>query len=286
MTIYIGIILVFFSAALSYCYAQDSPVNRAEVPLSDPSKPAMVEARVNKGAITVTGYNGKEVIVEARAVTKPVREKEEEKEAEEKEEKKAKKKTKGMYLIRNNQTGLTVVEENNVVVVKVSSFNIRVELDIKVPFKTSLKLKGLNDGFIKVEKVSGELEVNHLNGPLTLKDVSGTVIAHTLNGDVTVTFDKVNLDKPMSFSTLNGDIDVTFPKNAKFNLKMKSERGEIYSDFKLKMQSAPAPDAKPEKKRGRYIVKFDKGLYGLLNGGGEEVKFKTFNGHIYIRAKK
>jgi DUF4097 and DUF4098 domain-containing protein YvlB len=90
----------------------------------------------------------------------------------------------------------------------------------------------------------------------------------------------------MSFSTFNGDIDVTFPKNAKFNLKMKSDQGEIYSDFKLEMRSTPSPEKKPERKDGKYVIKFDKILYGLLNGGGEEVQFKTFNGNIYVREKK
>jgi len=283
LTLSIGIMLVFFSAAVSYSYAQNSPADRVEVPLSNPSKPAFVEARVHMGAITVTGYNGKNVIVEAKAITKPVGKKEED---EDEDEKKKKEKAKGMFLVQNNRTGLTIVEENNKVIVKVTSFTRRVDLDIKVPFKTSLKLKGLNDGFIKVENVSGELDVHHLNGPVTLKNVSGTVIAHTLNGEVKVLFDKINLDKPMSFSTLNGDIDVTFPKNAKFNLKMKSQQGEIYSDFKLNIQPGPAPVKKPGKKKGKYMVKFDKTLYGLLNGGGEEVQFKTFNGNIYIRAKK
>lgn len=277
LTFCIGIVLVFFSVPASYSFAGDLPVERAEVRLSDASKPAFVEVRIHTGAITVTGYNGKNVLVEAKAVNNPKSEKEKEKEKE---------KAKGMFLIRNNRTGLTIVEEHNKVLVKVYSITQRVNLDIKVPYKTSLKLKGLNDGFIKVEKVSGELEVNHLNGPITLKNVSGTVIASALNGDVNVVFDKVNLKKPMSFSTLNGDIDVTFPKDVKFNLKMKSEQGEIYSDFKLKMQPGPSPAKKPEKKEGKYVLKFDKTIYALLNGGGEEVQFKTFTGDIYIRAKK
>jgi len=33
-------------------------------------------------------------------------------------------------------------------------------------------------------------------------------------------------------------------------------------------------------------VTFDKSVHALLNGGGEEATFKTFNGNIYIRKKK
>ena len=104
---------------------------------------------------------------------------------------------------------------------------------------------------------------------------------------MTVTFEKVNLDKPMSFTTFDGDIDVTFPENAKFNLKMKTQEGEIYSDFQLKMQTpSPGPDKNTEKKKGKYHVKFDKTIHALLNGGGEEIQFKTYDGNIYIKKKK
>jgi hypothetical protein len=269
-------LLVFFSAAISY--GQDSQADRAEVPLTNPSQPALVTATLHEGSITVTGYNGKTIIVEARAKEESDRNKKKSKEKE---------KAKGMSLIRNYRTGLSITEDNNSVVINVPPSSEEVELTIKVPYKTSLKLKALDDGYIKVEKVEGDLDVAHHDGPLILKDVSGTVVAHSFDGDVTVSFEKVNLDKPMSFITFDGDIDVTFPENAKFNLKMKTQDGEIYSDFQLKMQTPPSePDKKAEEKKGKYHVKFDRTIYALLNGGGEEIQFNTFDGDIYIRKKK
>lgn len=283
---FVCVMLVFGFSILNY--AQDPPVDRAEVPLTDPSKPASVNVRVNNGEISVTGYNGKTIMVEAKVDTDYWESKHMEKVKEKlKEMKKGKsKKTEGMHVIKNNSTGLSIEEENNVVDIRVSSFSKKVDVNIKVPYKSSLKLKGFQAGNIKVDNVDGELDVTHHNGPITLNNVSGTVVAHTFNGELTVSFDRVNLNKPMSFTTFNGDIDVTFPKNAKFSLKMKSDQGEIYSDFKLEMHSAPSPEKKAGRKDGKYIIKFDKTLYGLLNGGGEEVQFKTFNGDIYIRAKK
>jgi DUF4097 and DUF4098 domain-containing protein YvlB len=285
-TCFICVTLILGFSVLNY--AQDPPVDRAEVPLNDPSKPASVNVTVNHGEITVSGYSGKTILVEAKIDAdyseSELLDKVKEKLKEFKKEKS--KNIEGMHLVKNNTTGLSVEEENNVVDVKVSFFSKKVDVNIKVPYKTSLKLKGFQAGKIKVENVDGELDVTHHNGPITLNNVSGTVVAHTFNGDLTVSFDRVNLNKPMSFSTFNGDIDVTFPKNAKFNLKMKSDQGEIYSDFKLEMRAAASPEKKSERKDGKYVIKFDKTLYGLLNGGGEEVQFKTFNGNIYIREKK
>jgi len=289
-TCFISIMLVFGFSVLNY--AQDPPADRAEVPLTDPSKPSLVKISVHQGEITVTGYNGKTIIVEAKIDAAYQesqyleRAKERLKEQLKEKNKEKIKATEGMHVIKNNTTGLSVEEENNVVDVRVASFSTKVDVNIKVPYKSSLKLKGFEAGKIKVENVDGELDVTHHNEAITLKNVSGTVVAHTFNGDLTVSFDRVNLNKPMSFSTFNGDIDVTFPKDAKFSLKLKTDQGEIYSDFKLEMRSTPSPENKPGRKDGKYAIKFDKTLYGLINGGGEEVQFKTFDGDIYIRAKK
>jgi DUF4097 and DUF4098 domain-containing protein YvlB len=284
-----SILIWIIGMAVMFCFAGINragalPPDRAEIPLTDPGKPSLVKAVVHNGNITVTGYNGKGIMVEA-AVDTAWQDKHLEEVMEDlKEHKKDQpKNTAGMHIIQNNTTGLSIQEEDNVVLIKTASLSRKVDVTIKVPFKTSLKLKGFQAGEIKVENVEGELEVTHHNGSLTLKQVSGTVVANTLNGNVTVTFARVNLARPMSFSTLNGNIDVTFPKEAKFNLKMNTDRGKIYSDFNLQMQSKPSGEKKPERKEGKYIIKFDKMLYGLLNGGGEEVHFKTFNGNIYIR---
>lgn len=275
--------IVLMCSATAAIHAQSAAVDKVEVPLTDPSKPAEVRISVITGSITVTGYNGKTVIVEAAA---KIKEHGEEKE-EEGEEEEPNKKTKGMFRIRNNSTGLNVEEENNVVEVKTQTFNRKIDLTLKVPFKTSLKLRAVNNGEVTVEKVEGDLNVNHVNGPVTLKDVGGTVVANTVNGDLTVSFENVSLDKPMSFSTFNGDVDVTFPASAKFNLKLKTDRGEIYSDFELNVQASPVKARKMEKKeKGKFVVTFDKAVHALLNGGGEEATFKTFNGDIYIRKRK
>lgn len=286
-----GIFMLMMLMAAAAVNAQTP--ERADVPLTNPSKPALVKVRIMTGSITVMGYSGKTVSVEA--VPMPIVKDEhdledheddlDEEEAKELAEKKAK--SKGMIKITDKSLGLKIEEENNEVSIRTSWMAKRgVALTVKVPFKSNLKLKALNGGFIKVDKVEGELEASHTNGPVTLTNVSGTVVAHTTNGDVLVTIDKINLARPHSFTSFNGDVDVTFPANARFNLKLKTSMGDIYSDFKLQMQTPPKSDAKAARKGGKYVLNFDKGAYGLLNGGGELVQFKTFNGDIYIRKKK
>ena len=126
-----------------------------------------------------------------------------------------------------------------------------------------------------------------MNGPVKLMNVSGVVVAHALNGEVQVVMDQIQSGKAMSFSSLNGDIDVTLPADAKARVKMKSDHGDVFSDFEIKLE-ATAGSALEEGKsgKGKYRVRLDKAVYGTINGGGPDMQFTTLNGRIYIRKKK
>ena len=265
----------FLLAASLAGIAQETP-DRVNVPLSDPSRPAVVHASLMNGGITVTGYNGKEVIVEARPRHEGARESKPDRKAE------------GMHRLDSRGSGLSVEEQDNEVNIGVSSMNRTVDLNIQVPFHTSLKLKCLNDGDIKVERVSGEVDADDLNGGVKLLNISGAVVAHSLNEDVIVTLDQVTPGKSMSFSTMNGNVDVTFPADVKARVKLKSDNGEIYSDFDVHPEANPSSPkiAETHGKDGRFRVQFDKVTYGSINGGGPEMQFTTFNGKIYLRKKK
>lgn len=243
--------------------------DRVAVPLSDPARPAFVKAHLLNGSIAVKSYEGKEVIVEAKARSGDDSDRE----------------SGGMHRIPINSTGLEVEEESNRVNVGAASTQRAIDLTITVPVHTSLSLHTVNDGDISVTNVDGELDVNDVNGSVTLTGVSGTVVAHALNGKVLVTFSRVTPSKPMAFSSLNGDIDVTFPADLKANLVISSDRGDVFSDFDVAM-AARAPQQVAEDSRsqdGRYHVKIDKTVRGTINGGGQEIQFRNFNGNIYIR---
>ena len=197
------------------------------------------------------------------------------------------KKIAGMKQLSGSSSGLEVEEDGNVVTINTQSWKAATDLVIQVPRATSLEIRSSMDGAVVVEGVNGEIDINNINGPVTLSSVSGNTLVHTVNGDITVVLSRVAADKPLSFSTMNGDIDVTLPADVKANLKMKSEQGEIYSDFDINMTRQPAKAESAEKtEAGKYRIAFDKSLYGVVNGGGQEIGFNTFSGDIYIRKKK
>ena len=232
-----GCSLIFSGAGKS----QETMADRVAVPLRDPARPALVKGSLMAGGITVKGYDGKEVIVEARL--RP---------GDSDDEEKAK--AGGLKRINIATTGLTVEEDDNVVNISTGLGHRAVDLVIQVPFKTSLKLSCMNEGDIRAEKVEGEIEANNLNGAVTLTNVSGVVIAHSLNGPVRVNLERVTADKPMSFSTMNGDIDVTLPGDTKAKVKMETQNGSIYTDFEIQMSSDSRQPAVEDghKEGGKY----------------------------------
>ncbi|HEY6971439.1 MAG TPA: DUF4097 family beta strand repeat-containing protein [Candidatus Angelobacter sp.] len=251
------------------CGWADANGDRVAYKLEDSSRPASVRAHLLNGGITVKGSAGNEVIVEAR-----VRGGADHADNEGR-----------LKRIPQTATGLSVDAENNEVVVKVDALQRTVDVTITVPRRTSLSLHTVNDGDIVVSDVEGEMDINDVNGSVTLRGIGGSVVAHALNGKVLVTFTRVDPQKSMAFSSLNGDIDVTFPPDIKANLSLRSDNGEIYSDFDIQMQAtAPQPIVDDERtKGGHYRVRMDKTIRATINGGGPEFQFKNFNGNIYIR---
>jgi DUF4097 and DUF4098 domain-containing protein YvlB len=218
----------------------------------------------------VKGADVKEVIVEARTRH---------------EDERAEGRAQGMKRIPMTSTGLNIEGENNQVRISTDSVQRTVDLTITVPTHTSLSLKTVNDGNISVSGVDGELDVDDVNGNVDLKNISGSAVAHALNGHVVATFNRIDPQKPMAFSSLNGEIDVTFPPDLKANVSMRTDNGEVYSDFDIKLQAnAPQQTVEDDRaKGGKYRVKVDKNVRGTINGGGQEMQFKNFNGNIYIR---
>jgi DUF4097 and DUF4098 domain-containing protein YvlB len=193
-----------------------------------------------------------------------------------------------MFRIPVYSTSLEVEEHNNKIAISTESWKRTIDVDIKVPRNTSLKLHCVNQGDIFVENVSGELDVNNINGSITLKNISGSVVAHALNKDLVVTFEAVDPDKPMSFSSLNGDIDVTFPQVLHCDVKIKNDMGDVYSDFEITRIKKPVETVEENGREhdGKYRVRIERTFYGQINGGGPEYSFKNFNGDILIRRAK
>ena len=284
--------------------------NQVTVPFSDPSRPGTVKVNVLTGSITVRVGSGRDVIVNT---VDDGRDRDDDKERErERERNRAQSRPGSASASSDDRTaglkrltqpsGVNITEENNLVSISAPAILGSVNVSIQVPAATNLVLRAVNGGEVSVTGVAGSIEVNNVNGRIRLTDVGGPVIAHATNGDVFATLRQLPAGKPMSFTSFNGDVDVTLPAAAKANLKMRSDRGDVYSDFDVQMTQAPprsgsssadprrddsrgrAPD--DSKDRAKYRLEMDRSIYGTVNGGGPDLEIRTFNGEIYLRKAK
>jgi hypothetical protein len=253
--------LIVFVCATGF--AQGSG-DRIVVPSRNSSHPRLVNCSLLNGKITVKTHAATDVIVEGEGGGQSPEEHQ------------------GMRRIGGDGVrGLEVVEDDNVITVREHPAGNR-NVYITVPVDTSLKLHTLS-GAIEVDGVHGEVEVHTLNRHLTLTNISGTVTADSQNGPIRVTMDRVEPGKPLAFSTLNGSVDLTLPADLKADLTVKSNHGDVQSDFDVTLGASRTVR---EKDGSLYRIRIDNTIHGTINGGGVDLTIHTLNGSVYIRKKK
>jgi len=268
-----GLLVLTLVIGISRLEAQNDIKEQLVVPLSEPGKPYKLSVNLVGGSIVVTGYEGKEIIIDAQA--------DPDKRNDNKETSSGMKRISGA-----NPLDLSAEEKSNRISVHSQSTGRPIHLTIKIPRDNStLKLGTVNDGDIEVSNVSGEMEITNVNGSIMLSKISGSVVANTVNGDLVVRLLSVDPKAPMAFSTLNGNVDVTFPASLKANMKLKSDRGEMFTDFDLEVDKTQ-PKVNKTSNAGMYRLTVDDWVYGKINGGGPEMLMKNMNGNIYIRKAK
>jgi DUF4097 and DUF4098 domain-containing protein YvlB len=172
------------------------------------------------------------------------------------------------------EPGFSITSQNNVITIS-GGLRRSANLTIQVPVETSLQLRCTNCGELRVENVKGEIDVNATNGAIRLQNVSGSILAYTLNQGITAVIDQLDPSKPSSFSSMNGTIDCTFPADLKANVRLRTENGRIHTDFDIRLT-------------GGTVIRTDRGLAGAIGGSGgaaPDLQFKAFNGSIYLRKK-
>jgi hypothetical protein len=251
-------------------HAQDD--QRLVVPLSDPSRPAVLEVALFSGDIEVEGYDGNEVIIVADA---PMRDSEQEEAP----------RADGLRRVQTSSVGLTVEQGGNTVSVRMDFSPRNVDLEVRVPRQTSVHANLVNGGDISITGVTGEHELQNVNGDVIAMDISGSAVLNSTNGDVRATFASVAADRSMSFTSFNGDVDVALPANLAADLLVNSQQGDVFTDFEFEEQQDPAAVERSGDAGGRYRVRMQRETRYAIGGGGRDIQLRTFNGDIMIRKR-
>jgi hypothetical protein len=288
--------------------ARAQSTNQVTAPFSDPARPGTVKVSVISSSIAVHAGSGRDVIVTTTARQRgdssntlrdvPGRDvivAPRQRGDSDPDQRRDNPPTDGLRRL-TQPAGLQVEEENNIMTISMPPFG-RSHLDLQVPEATSVVLRAVNGGDVTIEGVNGNIEVTNINGSIALTNVGGAIIAHATNGKVVATLRQVAADKPMAFTSLNGNVDVTLPASTKADLKLRSDRGDVYTDFDVQTTEAPpaaaansgsGASARRDRSRDRdrnprFRLDIDRSIYGTINGGGPDFELRTFNGNIYLR---
>jgi hypothetical protein len=258
------------SAMATGALAQED--ERLVVPLSDPSRPALLEVALFSGDIEIEGYDGNEIVIVADApmhgagVEEPAR-------------------ADGLRRIQSSSVGLTVEEGDNKVSLRMDFSPKNVDLEIRVPRRTSVHANLVNGGDIAITGVTGEHELQNVNGDVVATDISGSGVFGSTNGDVRATFTSVSGDRPMSFTSFNGDVDLALPANLAADLLVTSQQGDVFTDFDFEERQDPTDVQRNQDAGGRVRVRMQRETRYAIGGGGRDIQVRTFNGDIMIRKR-
>lgn len=243
--------------------------NEIKIPLSSPDAAGKIKLHNHNGEIQVVGYDGDQIILNYFSKVD--------------EKIPADLKRAGLKRIPNNLLDITISERHNEVQISPVKHSKRMDFIVKVPYTSNLELSTHHNGNIYVENVTGEVNLNAHHGSIEFKNISGSVVADTHHGFIKGSFSEKSFG-PIAFTTYHGDIDIEFPNSIKATAKIKSSKGDIFTDFDL-TTTKPRPVEKSND-QGNLEIKVGEWVYADINAGGEEFMFSTYHGDVLIRQLK
>jgi len=163
-------------------------------------------------------------------------------------------------------------------------YRVEYDIEVRVPRAAAIDIATVNDGEVTAEGVHGDFTLANVNGAVRLTGARSGGSVNTVNGDVTVTFERVPADATQ-FKTVNGSLDVTYPPTLAGNLEFKTMNGDVYTDFDIVALDEPAT-LERDNGRGLSRMRSNRNSAFRVGAGGTRHSFHTLNGSIYVRKAK
>ena len=140
---------------------------------------------------------------------------------------------------------------------------------IRMPRTASLRIKDYKSDS-EVSDLAADLDVNTYKGSLNCSNFSGGLMVNTYKGDIRAEFAAVTA--PVRIDTYKGSIDLRMPRDSRFDL---------YTDLGRR-------GGDPDNDFARYVRTSnlrDRTHRSQVNGGGPEVRVRSYKGEFRLRAR-
>ena len=255
--------LVILIGAATALAQQPQVIN---VPLSRPGDPIYLEISIMSARIEVIGEDREDAMFEVtvsdgqRKIVTPS----------------------GTQSLKGGGYSLEVEEDDNEISLDMDWRVNKVVVLARVPRHADVELSTVDDGEIIVSNLIGNLELYNTNGPITAKNISGSVIAESINDTIDISFTSFDADNASSLETMNGDLLLGVPDGVGIRAYLDTANGEIYSDFEVEIDPSERIVEREDSEDGTSIY-IESVIIAKINGGGPVVRMKSLHGDINIR---
>ena len=236
------------------------------VPLSRPGDPIFVEIDIMSARIEVIGEDREDAMFEVtvadgdRKIVTPS----------------------GTQSLKGGGYSIEIEEDDNEISFDMDWRVNKVTVIARIPRNADVELQTVNDGEIIVSNLIGNLELYNTKGPITARNISGSVIAESVNDTIDLGFVSLDPDNASSMESINGDLILGLPEGVGVTTQLDTSQGEIYSDFEVEVQPSEQVVEREDYDEGVSIY-IESVIVAKINGGGPIVRMKSLQGDINIR---
>lgn len=196
--------------------ANDDEASR--IGFSNPSEPGTLKVFIKMGEINIAGTDTPDVVVHTDVPPDN-----------------APPRKDGLRVISAHAT-FSLTEKDNVITLDTGDEGwpasaAKSEFTVMVPRNTHLVVSNGLGGEVTIKDISGDIEVKSLNAEVNLQNIAGGVLVETMNGEISANITQLHDDKPLSLTSMNGEIDLHVPADAKASIRLRSQNGNILTDF-------------------------------------------------------
>lgn len=146
--------------------------------------------------------------------------------------------------------------------------DVNVEFEVRVPDGIGFVGRTVN-GDVEAEGLTGNVIAHTVNGDVSIQ-TAGYAEATTVNGSIEAAIGQGGWEGPMKFTTVNGSISLDLPQEIDAEVDAKFMNGGLETDLPLRLEGKLSP---------RRAV-------GTLGSGGPMLELSTVNGEIELRSHR
>lgn len=157
------------------------------------------------------------------------------------------------------------------------------DLELKIPTSMDLDVSTVNDGLLVVNDMSAAIEANNVNGSVKVINAKSRLDVNTVNGRIQVWFAE-SPEYDMEFHTVNGEIEIYSPKDLGAVVTFESLNGDLYTDFENVKRLPHQLNRAQNNESNRYKISSNAPIQ--FGEGGPSMSFKLVNGSAFIRERE